>query len=158
MRGKRVQLLPKSVGDLEIVALVADHVDEGFVAGVAEIVFRRSHPDGLAALAVQIGPIAPQRRGADDPQRIGARHLPAFGLHRELYVAGVGSDKVFDHPRAVAFLDGDAVGQPAQRARGCKLQGAGRILGRIAPHVLGDDGEPEWLADNRKRGHRSLSI
>src|ERR1700686_156643 len=56
---KLVQLFPKRIGDLKIIALVTDHVDEGLIARIAEIVLGCSHSDGLAALAMQIGPIAP---------------------------------------------------------------------------------------------------
>ncbi len=61
-RGRQpVEFVPERVGDLEVVALVADHVDEGRVARVAEIGLGRSHPDGFAALPVQVAPIAAQR-------------------------------------------------------------------------------------------------
>jgi len=49
-RGQSIELGPERVGDLKIVALVADHVDEGQIARVAEIAFRRAHADGFAAL------------------------------------------------------------------------------------------------------------
>src|SRR5207253_10179308 len=68
-----VQFFPERIGDLEVVALVADYVDEGLVAGVVEILFCSPHSDGLAALAVQIGPIAPQRRGGRHAKRVGPR-------------------------------------------------------------------------------------
>src|SRR5262249_43136743 len=65
LRGQTVELFPERVGDLEIVALMADDVDEGLVARVAEIAFRRPHADGLAALTVQVAPVAPERRCGD---------------------------------------------------------------------------------------------
>src|SRR5262249_50856558 len=52
-----VELGPECVGDLEIVALMADDVDEGEIARIAEIAFRRAHADGFAALPVQIAPV-----------------------------------------------------------------------------------------------------
>ena len=76
-RGEPVELLPERVGDLKVVALVADHVDEGRIARIAEIAFRRAHADGLAALSVQVAPVAAQRRGRDHAQRIGAGKLLA---------------------------------------------------------------------------------
>ena len=100
LRGELIELFPERIGDLEIIALVADHVDEGLVAGVAEIVFRRPHADGFAALAVQIGPIAPQRRGGHHAKRIGLRDKAAIGRHAQIEIAGAIRDKVFDHARA----------------------------------------------------------
>src|SRR5262249_49266984 len=70
-----VELGPECVGDLEIVALMADDVDESEIARIAEIAVRRAHADGFAALPVQIAPVTPQRRGCDDAQRIGAGKL-----------------------------------------------------------------------------------
>ena len=75
--GQPVELLPERVGDLEVVALVAGDVDERLVARVAEVVFRRAGADGLAALAVQVAPVAPQRARLHHAQRIGARQLLA---------------------------------------------------------------------------------
>ena len=82
LRREPVELLPEGIGDLKIVSLVADDVDEGEVAGVAEVAFRRAHADGLSTLAVQIAPIAPQRRGGDNAQRICAGNLLAVGNER----------------------------------------------------------------------------
>ena len=55
-----VELVPEIVGNLEVVALVADHIDKGRVARVAEIGFGRAHPDRFTALSVEIAPIAAQ--------------------------------------------------------------------------------------------------
>src|SRR5262245_43705099 len=56
-----VELLPERIGDLKIVALVSDDVDECPVTGVAEVAFSGIGADRLPALAVQVAPIAPQR-------------------------------------------------------------------------------------------------
>ena len=89
--GQTVELLPEPVGYLKVVALVADDIDEGLVAGVAEIAFGRIGADGLATLTMQVAPIAPQRRTRDNAQRIGARQfLAGLGTHPQLNVAGLG--------------------------------------------------------------------
>jgi len=131
--------------------LVTDHVDKGLVAGVAEVIFRTAHADGLAALAVQIGPVAPQRRGGDDAERIGARCDLAIGNELEIEIADLVRDDVVDDARAVAPRDGDGLGQAAQRQGGSQRKSARRVLGRVAPHVLGDERQPKRLADNRER-------
>src|SRR5712691_2992310 len=56
-----IELLPKRVGDLEVVALMSDDVDERLVARVAEITRRGAGADRFTTLTVQITPIAPQR-------------------------------------------------------------------------------------------------
>src|SRR5437879_7832109 len=45
LRREAVELGPECIGDLKIVALMADDIDEGLVARVAEITFRRAHAD-----------------------------------------------------------------------------------------------------------------
>src|SRR5439155_27273124 len=52
--GQAVELGPERVGDMKIVALVADDVEEGEIARVTEIAFSRAHADGFAALPVQV--------------------------------------------------------------------------------------------------------
>src|SRR4029077_3223689 len=56
-----VELLPELVGNLEVVALMTDHVDERRITRVAEIGFGCPHADGFTALPVQIAPIAAGR-------------------------------------------------------------------------------------------------
>src|ERR1700722_2299949 len=70
-----IEFLPECIGDLEIVALVADHVDERRIARIAEITLCRTHTDGFTALSVQIAPIAAQGGSLDYAQRIGAREF-----------------------------------------------------------------------------------
>ena len=151
--GEPVELLPERVGDLEVVALVADDVDEGRVARVAEVVFGRTHADGLAALAVQIAPVAPQRRGRHDAQRIGARELLAVSAMTRSSTSPGASATRFSITRGPSpRLDRDARGQAAHRPRRRRARAsASRLVGRIAPHVLGDDRQPERLAHDRER-------
>src|SRR5215470_934069 len=67
-RRQPIELLPKRIGDLEVVALMPDDVDERFVARVAEIAFRGAGADGFTTLTVQITPTASQGcRFADHP-------------------------------------------------------------------------------------------
>src|SRR5260370_32565873 len=52
LRRKPVELLPELIGNLEIITLLPDHVDERRVTRLAEIGFRCTHPDCFTALAV----------------------------------------------------------------------------------------------------------
>src|SRR5262249_56549766 len=76
--GQAVELSPERIGDLKIVALMADDVEEGKIARVAKIAFRRAHTYGFAALPVQVAPVEPQRCLRDHAQRIGAGKLLAI--------------------------------------------------------------------------------
>ena len=113
-----VELRPERVGDLEVVALVADDVDEGQVARVAEIALRRAHADGLAALPVQVAPIASDRRRRR-PLACGLARASSspFAMSAKLEIAGVVGDEILDDARTVAGLDRDALRQAAQRPR-----------------------------------------
>src|SRR5262245_22052962 len=135
-RGQSIELGPERVGDLKIVALVADHVDEGQIAGIAEIAFRRAHADGFAALPVQVAPVAPQRCGRNNAQRVGARELLAVRHEPQVEIAGRVGDEIVQHARAVAALDRDALRQSADRTRWDERE---RLLGlarRVAPRIL----------------------
>ncbi len=113
-RGRQpIELGPERIGDLKIVALMADDVDEGFIARIAEIAFRRAHADGFAALSVQIAPIAPQRRGPDHAQRIGAGNLPPIYHQPQVEIAARLGDNIVQHARALAAPDHNALRQAA---------------------------------------------
>ena len=157
-RRQPVELGPERVGDLKVVALVADDVDEGSIARVAEIALRRAHADGLSALPVQIAPIASQRRVGGDAHRIGAGKLLAVRHEPQFEIAGGVGHEIFQHARAVAGLDRDALRQAAHRPRRHERDDLVGLRGRIAPHVLGDDGEAERLAGDRKRGPDRLPL
>src|SRR5262249_19305241 len=113
-----VELGPECVGDLEIVALMADDVDESEIARIAEIAVRRAHADGFAALPVQIAPVAPQRGVRDRAQRTGAGKLLAIGDETQLEIAGRIRDQIVEDARAIAALDRNALRQAADRLRG----------------------------------------
>ena len=123
------------------------------IARVAEIALRRAHADGLAALAVQVAPIAPQRRRRR-PRASGlARAISSpFAMSRSSRSPAVVGDEILDDTRTVAGLDRDALRQAAQRPRRHERKTLIGVRGRVAPHVLGDDGEAERLADHRERG------
>ena len=150
--GQPVELLPERVGDLEVVALVSDHVDEREIARVAEIAFRRAHADGLAALSVQIGPVAPQRRRPNHAQRVGAGDFLAVGHEPQIEIAGGVGDEILKNMRPLPGLDFDALRQAGERPRRHEREALVGVCGRVAPHVLGDDREPERLADHGERG------
>ncbi len=59
--------------------------------------------------------------------------------------------EILDHQRRTPGRDGDALRQPADRLRRRKREPRLGLRGRIAPEVLGDDGQPERLARDRKR-------
>ena len=60
-RRQRVQLAPERARDLEVVALVAHHVEEGLVAAELEIVARRVGAERLVRLAVRVAPEVHER-------------------------------------------------------------------------------------------------
>ena len=60
--GERVELAPERAGDLEVVALVAHHVEEGLVAAELEVFARRVGAQRLVRLPVRIAPEVHQRR------------------------------------------------------------------------------------------------
>jgi hypothetical protein len=51
-----IEFPPKSIGDLEIVRLVPDHIQKGPVSAIFEISLRRIRPEGLAGLTMEIAP------------------------------------------------------------------------------------------------------
>jgi hypothetical protein len=69
LAGEFVEGFPERVGDLKVVALVADDVDEGLVAGIGEIVVGRIGADGLFALRMQVAPVVPVRLTRDHAKR-----------------------------------------------------------------------------------------
>ena len=78
-RDSRVQLGPERSGDLEVVALMAHHVEEGFVAAELEIFTRRIGAQRLVRLAVGVAPEMNERQLLRcDAQRIGAAQFAAM--------------------------------------------------------------------------------
>ena len=153
-----VEFGPERIGDLKIVALVADDVEEGEIARVTEIAFRRAHADGFAALPVQVAPIAPQRRGLNHAQRIGAGEFLAVGHKAQLEIAFRLRDEIIEHAWTIAAFDRNGLGQPADRARRHERQRGGGLASRIAPRILGNDREAERLADHNERGPDRLPL
>ena len=82
---------------------MADNVEEGLVAGEIHIVLDPSDADGLAALAMQITPIARQFAVCDDHRACLRDGAPADG-QRKRDLAGRGTADVFNRdclPRPV---------------------------------------------------------
>ncbi len=114
--GEPVELVPERVGDLEVVALVADDIDEGLVARVGEIAARRIGADRLAALPVQVAPVAPQRRVRHDAHGIGARKLGAALVgERELHIARRAGDEIVEHQGTFARFCRNGFGEVLNR-------------------------------------------
>ena len=87
--GQLVELGPECLGDLEVVALMADRVEECLVAGEEMEVARRVGPDGLLRLTMQVAPIGQQRRVLDNAKRVGGRDRRAAVVdHLDDQVAG----------------------------------------------------------------------
>ena len=122
--GEPIELLPECVGNLEVVALMADHVDERRIARIAEIGLRRAHADGLAALAVQVPPVPPDGRGRDHPHRVGAGNVHILDHDRQIEIAFRFSDEIFKHARAFAFVDLHALGQARTLREGVSVSTA----------------------------------
>ena len=109
--------MPEGIRDLKVVSLMAHDVDEGEVTRVAEIAFCRAHPDGFAALTVQVAPVAPQRGRRRDAQRIGARNFLSLRENAQHNIARRVNEEIFENTRSVAGVHGCALGQVAYGAR-----------------------------------------
>ena len=74
-----VQMVPEHRCDLEVVALVAAHVEERLVAREGEELAGGVRADGLLGLAVQVAPVRLQGHRLRDAQRVGEREHAASG-------------------------------------------------------------------------------
>ena len=73
-------------------------------------------------------------------------------MQPQIEVAGRVGDEIFDHARAVAGLDRRrSRGKPRTGCDGTSASACIGLVGRIAPHVLGDDRQAERLAGDRER-------
>ena len=74
-----IQLGPERAGDLEVVALMAHHIEEGLVAAELEIFTRRIGAQRLVRLTVGVAPEMNERQiFGRDAQRIGAAQFVAL--------------------------------------------------------------------------------
>ena len=90
LAGGGLDLPPEAVGDLKVVALVGTDVQEGVVAGKAEVVPDGIGSDGFLALAVEIGPISPEPLPSTDPDGIGPpRQTGSRVFHGKGVVSGL---------------------------------------------------------------------
>ena len=151
---QRVELAPERAGDLEVVALVADDVEEGLVAAELEIFARRVGAERLVGLAVRVAPEVHQRqcprprRAGDWPgtapprsrRARGWRHRPARSTRRPSAIAAKA-------PGAKRRL----CRQTRNRHVGLEPQRAIDEVGGIAPLVVGLDRQAERLACAHKR-------
>ena len=155
--GQAVEFLPERIGDLKVVALVSDDVDERLVAGVAEVAFSGIGANRLAALAMQVAPIVPQRSGGHDAQRIGACQLLAglSGVEAQLDITRLGNREIGENERALLRGWSNAgrkvLDQPRRRESERPVDPGG-----IAPYVLGHDGQAERLPRRDQRRQNRL--
>ena len=79
--GDIVQMVPEPAFDLEIIALMAHRIKERLVAGEIHIILDPPNADGLAALAMQIGPVSGQLARGDHqrPGRSDGRAIDGQG-------------------------------------------------------------------------------
>jgi hypothetical protein len=84
---------------------VTDNIDEGRIARIAEIIFRRAHAYGFTTLSVQIAPIAAKCCFPDHAQRIGACDFFIVCHQAQVEVAFRLGDEIFDHARSVTILE-----------------------------------------------------
>ena len=76
--GQHVQLAPERAGDLEVVALMAHHVEMRLVAAEGKIIARRIGAERFVRLPVGIAPEMHQRRiRGEHRERVGAADLRA---------------------------------------------------------------------------------
>jgi hypothetical protein len=79
-------------------------------------------------------------------------------LARASSIAGRVGDEIVQHARAVAALDHNALRQSADRVRRHERERPFGLARRVAPGILGDDGQAERLADDRERGPDRLPV
>src|SRR5258706_6110812 len=117
-----IELLPKCVGDLEVVSLMADDIDERGVAGVSKIALGGAHTYSFAALAMQIAPVMAQRRFLDHPHRIDTGQL--FRARNDVQVEVPFSlhDEVLNHLRATPTVDFDLLRQAMHGPEGTSFK------------------------------------
>ncbi len=135
-----------------------DNIEEGKIARIVKIAFRRAHADGFPALPMQVAPIAPQRRGRGDAQRISAGNLLALCNEPQLEIAGRVDHEIVGQARAVPVFHRKALRQSADRPRRHKRHRLLGIGGRVAPRILGDDRKPERLAHDGERRPDRLPV
>src|SRR5262249_25135587 len=133
-RRETIELLPECIGDLKIVPLVPNNIDEGEIASIAEVTFRRPHADGFAALPMQVAPVAAQGCVGRDTQRVGARNLLAMSEYPQVNIAGRVYDEILQHTWAIAGLDRNAFRQAAHRARWHQREIAMSLRRGVSPH------------------------
>ena len=110
---------------------MADDVDERLVAGVTEIVFGGTHADGLAALAVQVAPIAAERRARCDTQGIGAAEFfSILAGDPQIDVARLFGNEIVQDDRPVRSAD--RAGQCGSAARWSETSGRWRGIPPIS--------------------------
>ena len=88
----------------------------------------------------------------DHPHRIGAGNIHILDRDRQIEIAFRFNDEIFKHARAVALVDGHALGQAPNTARRRERQHGLSVRGRIAPGVFRRDGQSERLAHDGERG------
>ena len=136
---------PEGVVDLEIVGLVAGDVEHRLVAREIEILLGGGDADALAALAVQIAPVAAVGPFAHD-HRMAFRHNRAVRIaHRNAQQAGPVDRQIVEHDRAVARVVAVALRQAVDRQSGLEDEIALGQRRRVAPGVLGLEAETEGL-------------
>src|SRR5262249_56032087 len=89
---------------------------------------------------------------------VGGGGARAVGRGGEVGIADRVGDEIVQHARAVAALDRDALRQSADGMRRHERERLLGLPGRVAPRILGDDGEAERLADDRERGPDRLPV
>ncbi len=87
---------------------MTDDVDKSGVTRIAEIGIGRAHPDGFAALPMQIAPIPAQRGLLHHAQRVGTRKLLTIDHQANFKIAFGAGDEVLDDTRTVAIPDLDS--------------------------------------------------
>ncbi len=113
---KIVERFPERVGDLKVVALVPDDIDEGLVAGIGEIILGRIGADGFFTLCMQVTPIVPVWRTRDDAQRRRpAKQLSALIQDLDADIAGCSRDQSLDDKSPVLTRRQGGIRQSADR-------------------------------------------
>jgi hypothetical protein len=151
---KGVELAPECPRDLEIVALMSCHVEEGLVAGELEVLACGIGTEGFVRLPMRVAPEVDGTALGSHPQRIGAAQLAAVLIvdHADDQVTRLCDAQPFNHSSETARHETNRDRQAGDRCIALEPHGAVDEIRWIAPLVLGLDTQAERLPGPHEGG------
>ncbi len=146
-RSELVELAPEPLRDLEVVPLVAHHVEEGLVAPEDKVLAGRVCTERLVGLAVCVAPeMNPSGLAVDDTQRVGSAQLAACLVpHRDDQIAWLFDAKLLNDSSEGTWVASYRLRQTHDRAARNKRQPPAELVRGVAPGIVGLHREAEAL-------------